>query len=83
MIALDNQMTRLGAGAGADKRGANLELIDDVMISIFRKDNPAGLRPTYIAFLKIENESAILEETYLWGLLRKIARTILAWGETE
>ena len=61
------------------KRDVDLEPADNVIVSVFRMNG----RPRYVAFLKINEESAILEGEYLWDLLRKIARTILAWGETE
>ena len=62
-----------------DERYTDLELTGDVIISVFQTND----QPRYVAFLKIQGESAILEGEYLWDLLRKIARTILAWGETE
>jgi len=81
MPASNVPMTRLGAGAGAEQRGAteNLQKVEDVRLEIYQRDT----RPSFIACLKVRDNIAVIVADFLPELLRKIARTILAWEAIE
>ena len=66
-----------GAFVGAPE--TSLQRIEDVRLEIYQRD----ARPSFTAYLRVRDNTAIIVADFLPELLRKIARTILAWEVIE
>ena len=56
-----------------------LQKVEDVRLEIYQRD----ARPSFTAYLRVRDNTAIIVADFLPELLRKIARTILAWEVIE
>jgi len=72
-----------GAPTDAPKVSAQrIEKVEDVKLEIYQQWQ-WNVKPGYVAYLRLKDDVAVITDDFLHGLLRKIAKTILAWEATE